>query len=285
MEKVLFLLVFQNYLKIKKNWGDSKVTKMAWLTASLSQTLMDKVFTSTTHKDTQTQIWPQYHLYMIVLHCTWENVTKRCNQDSTRKKIGSRKKRCKLSVSCQRTKKLQCRVERKPTIINDVILLGMMAKLAKKVKKIHPANRLSCMMMMIAKIGAKIWPGNHAEEPGRKVPGRVEREAAVEAEADSDRQNGETDVEGDQLLRHLIKWWWRWWRWRWWWWRWRWCRWQPPACSFYRWWRRHKELRVRWQGTGRQSLLSLMINMIETLWFLRPWAGGCQWMRNDSDLR
>ena len=87
-------------------------------------------------------------------------MTKRCNQESTRKKIGSRKKRCKLSVSCQRTEKLQCkvpgRVERKPTIINDVILLGMMAKLAKKVNKIHPANRLSYMMLMIAKIGAKI---------------------------------------------------------------------------------------------------------------------------------
>ena len=63
------------------------------------------------------------------------------------------------------------------------------------------------MMIMIAKIGAKISPGDHTEEPGSKVPGRVQREAAVEAEADSDRQNSETDVEGDQLLCHLVKWW------------------------------------------------------------------------------
>ena len=136
MEKVLFLLIFQNYYKIKKNWGHGKVTKMAWLTASLSQTLMDKVFTSTTHKGTQTQIWPQYHLYMIVLHCTSENVTKKVQSGVNKKKNRVKKKRCKLSVSCQRTEKLQCkvpgRVERKPTIINDVILLGTMAKLAKK---------------------------------------------------------------------------------------------------------------------------------------------------------
>ena len=97
---------------------------------------------------------------MIVLHCTSENVTKKVQSGVNKKKNQVKKKRCKLSLSCQRTEKLQCkvpgRVERKPTIINDVILLGMMAKLAKKVKKIHPANRLSCMMMMIAKIGAKI---------------------------------------------------------------------------------------------------------------------------------
>ena len=93
---------------------------------------------------------------MIVLHCTSENVTKKVQSGVNKKKNRVKKKRCKLSVSCQRTKKLQCRVERKPTIINDVILLGMMAKLARKVKKIHSANRLSCMMLMIAKIGAKI---------------------------------------------------------------------------------------------------------------------------------
>ena len=193
-------------------------------------------------------------------------------------KIGSRKKGASSLWAANELKSCNAKflAELKGNLLSLMMssCWGWWQKWQKKSTKIHPANRLSCMMLMIAKIGAKIWPGDHTEEPGRKVPGRVEREAAIEAEADSDRQNGETDVEGDQLLCHLVKWWWRWWRWR-----------QPPACSFYRWWRRHKELRVRWQGTGRQSLLSLIkIKIIETWWLSRSWAGGWQWMKNDSDL-
>jgi hypothetical protein len=46
-------------------------------------------------------------------------------------------------------------------------------------------------------------PQPTCEEPGGKVPGRVESVAAVEAEADPDPDDGEADKQRDQLLADL----------------------------------------------------------------------------------
>jgi hypothetical protein len=48
-------------------------------------------------------------------------------------------------------------------------------------------------------------PQPTCEEPGSKVPGRVESVAAVEAEADPDPDDGEADKQRDQLLADLKK--------------------------------------------------------------------------------
>ena len=50
-----------------------------------------------------------------------------------------------------------------------------------------------------------ITPQPTCEEPGSKVPGRVESVAAVEAEADPDPDDGEADKQRDQLLADLKK--------------------------------------------------------------------------------
>ena len=47
-------------------------------------------------------------------------------------------------------------------------------------------------------------PGDHAEEPWCEVPRRVQSKAAVEAEADSDCEHRQPDVQWHQLLCHLM---------------------------------------------------------------------------------
>ena len=49
-----------------------------------------------------------------------------------------------------------------------------------------------------------VLPGDHAEEPWCEVPRRVQSKATVEAEADSDREHRQPDVQGHQLLGHLL---------------------------------------------------------------------------------